>query len=94
VTASASGVTVNLTSRATGASTNYSLSTSSSTTQGTYFSQPSFFGSTSGSTLTGGQNAGANINDTGTVSITVNGFTESTSLRANERSIIRRLGPG
>jgi len=79
VTASTSGATVNLTTRVTGASTNYSLSTTSSTSQSAYFSHPSFSGSASGSTLTGGQDAGANINDTGTVSITVNGFTKSTS---------------
>jgi len=60
-----------------GAATNYSLSSSHSTNYGSYFSQPSYSGSPSGSALTGGQNQGANINDTGTVSITVNGFTKS-----------------
>jgi RHS repeat-associated protein len=79
VTASASSATVSLTSRSTGAAANYPLSASSSTSQGTYFSHPSFSGAASGSTLTGGQDPGANINDTGTVSITVNGFTKSAS---------------
>jgi RHS repeat-associated protein len=79
VTASTSGATVNLTTKATGAGTNYSLSTSSSTSQSAYFSHPSFSGSASGSTLTGGQDAGANINDAGTLSISVNGFTKSAS---------------
>jgi RHS repeat-associated protein len=79
VNASASGATVTLTTRSTGASTNYALSTTSSTSQGAHFSSPSFSGSASGATLTGGQDAGAPINDAGTVSVTVNGFTKSTS---------------
>jgi RHS repeat-associated protein len=58
VNASATGSTVYFTTTATGASTNYSLSASSSTSQGGYFSQPSFSTSPSGSNLTGGTNAG------------------------------------
>src|SRR5262249_53148258 len=79
VNASAAGATVSLTARSTGAVTNYSLSSSHTTNYSSYFAQPSYSGSPSGSTLTGGQDQGANINDAGTVSITVNGFTKSTS---------------
>lgn len=78
VNASAAGATITLTARTTGASTNYSLSSSGSTGQGGYFSHPSYSGSASGANLTGGQNAGANLNDAGTVSITVNAFKKST----------------
>jgi RHS repeat-associated protein len=94
VNASASGAIVTLTTRATGASTNYALGAGSSTSQGTYFSSPSFSGSASGATLTGGQNAGAPVNDTGTVSITVNGFTKSTSYNATSTasSVASALG--
>jgi RHS repeat-associated protein len=77
VTATASGAVVTLTSRSTGVAANYPLSSTSSTSQGAYFSHPSFSGSASSSTLTGGQDAGASINDTGSVSITVNGFAKS-----------------
>jgi RHS repeat-associated protein len=54
VTASASGATVNLVANTSGAGTNYSLTTGSSSSQG--FSPPSFSGSASGSSLTGGAN--------------------------------------
>jgi RHS repeat-associated protein len=57
VTASASGTTVSLTSKQTGASSNYSLSAGSSTNQPSLFSSPSFSVSASGSALTGGANA-------------------------------------
>jgi len=60
VTATVSGSTLTLTSKLAGASTNYSLSSGSSTSQSGTFSQPSFTASTSGSTLTGGLNQGAN----------------------------------
>ena len=78
VNASAAGPTITVTARATGASTNYTLA-SSSTSQGSYFSHASYSGSASGSALTGGQDQGANINDAGSVSITVNGFAKSTT---------------
>jgi hypothetical protein len=48
VTASPSGATLNLTSKATGSGSNYALSTSSTTSQSQYFSQPSFIGSPNG----------------------------------------------
>jgi RHS repeat-associated protein len=54
VTATVSGATVNLTSKATGSGSNYPLSTSSTTSQSQYFSQSSFGGSPSGPTLVGG----------------------------------------
>lgn len=79
VNASAAGPTITVTARATGASTNYTLASSSSTSQGSYFSHASYSGSASGSALTGGQDQGANINDAGSVSITVNGFAKSTT---------------
>ncbi len=76
VTATLSNNTVNLTSKATGTYSDYSLSASSATTNTLYFSGTSFPVSTSGSTLTGGQN-GSTIYDSGTVSATVNGCTAS-----------------
>jgi RHS repeat-associated protein len=79
VTATISGSVVNLTSKTTGSSTNYSLSATSSTGDPTYFDGPSFFTSPSGSTLTGGQNAVGATYDSGTVSITVNGSQYSVS---------------
>jgi RHS repeat-associated protein len=78
VTATVSGTVITMTAKTTGASTNYSLSSTSSTSESAYFSYPSFFGTPSGSTLTGGKNGGT-IYDTGTVSVTVNGFTASIS---------------
>ena len=76
VTATASGSVVNLTAKTSGASTNYSLSVTSSTTYPQYFSSPSFSASKSGSTLTGGQNAGL-MYDSGTLTISVNSGTSS-----------------
>jgi len=72
VIASASGSTVNLTSKAVGASTNYSLS-SSYTYDSSDFASSSFTGSNSGSTLTGGQGPSATLYDSGSVWITLNG---------------------
>ena len=72
VTATASGSTVSMTAKTTGASTNYLLA-SSWTYDSTDFAGSSFTSSNSGSTLTGGQNAGATIYDSGSVWITVNG---------------------
>jgi RHS repeat-associated protein len=82
VSASASGGTVNLTAKATGASTNYSLS-SSSTYDSADFTSPSFTTSNSGSALTGGQNAVATTYDSGSVWITVNGVQTSVSYGQN-----------
>ena len=61
VTASASGTVVSLTSVATGSTTNYSLSASSSTSDPAQFSSPSFSGTPSGSTLTGGAGSGSSL---------------------------------
>jgi RHS repeat-associated protein len=73
VDATASGATVNLTSRIPGAASNYSLS-SSCTYDSSHFAGPSFSTSNSGSTLTGGKDE---IDDHGTVYLTVNGHTTS-----------------
>ncbi len=74
VTATLSGTVITITAKTTGGATNYSLSATSSTNNSQFFSGPSFWGSPSGSTLTGGKDAGT-VYDTGTVSVTVNGFT-------------------
>jgi RHS repeat-associated protein len=78
VTASASGSTVSLTAKGTGASTNYSLS-SSWTYDSAYFSSSSFTSTTSGSSLAGGSNGTATIYDSGNVWVTVNGTQYSAS---------------
>ena len=78
VTATANNGVVSLTSIATGTAANYSLSASSSTNDPGDFSLPSFEANASGTTLTGGTN-GTTTYDSGTVSITVNGFTKSAS---------------
>lgn len=61
VSASLSGSTITLTSRVTGAASNYSLS-ASSTWNTQYFSTASFSGSPSGSTLTGGSDGSLGTN--------------------------------
>jgi len=78
VTASPSGATVNLTAKATGASTNYSLS-SSYTFDSAYFSSSSFTSSNSGGALTGGRDAGATVYDSGSVWVVLNGTQYSVS---------------
>jgi RHS repeat-associated protein len=77
VTATINGTVITMTAKTAGAATNYSFSSSGVTYQPSYFS-PSFWGSPTSSTLTGGRDAGA-FYDSGTVSITVNGFTSSAS---------------
>jgi RHS repeat-associated protein len=59
VTAGANGSSITLTAKAVGASTNYSLSGGSSTDLPGTFSQPSFSVQVSGSSLTGGTDAGS-----------------------------------
>ncbi len=76
VTASASTNIVTFTTKATGTGTNYPLSATSSMTS-TNFSTPSFTPTTSGTTLTAGQNA--TTFDAGSVSVTVNGTSYNTS---------------
>ncbi|HET6844915.1 MAG TPA: RHS repeat-associated core domain-containing protein [Candidatus Angelobacter sp.] len=78
VTASVSGSVVNLIAKTTGSATNYSLSSSTSEGDPSDFGSGSFFGATSGATLTGGQNA-SSTPDTGTVRATVNGTQYSVS---------------
>jgi RHS repeat-associated protein len=78
VTASASGSIVSLTAKTIGAHTNYSLA-SSGTFDSTDFSSSSFTSSTSGSTLTGGHDAGATTYDSGNVWATINGTQYSVS---------------
>lgn len=73
VSASPLGTVVKITAKGTGPQTNYSLSATSATSQGKYFSDPSFSPGASGSSLTGGQNAAYSTTyDSGTVSITIN----------------------
>ena len=79
VTASANGAVVTLTTKATGSSTNYSLSSSCNTTQTSWYSGCSFSGSASGSTLTGGANGKPAVYDSGSCTITVNSHGDSTS---------------
>lgn len=77
VRASASGGTVYLTAKTTGAATNYTLS-SSYTFDSADFGAPSFTTANSGSTLTGGAD-GSTVTDSGTVTVTIGSFTASTS---------------
>lgn len=61
VVATAVGATITLTSKISGASTNYALTSGSSTNLPGSFSQPSFSVSVSGGTLTGGSNSGNSL---------------------------------
>lgn len=73
--ASASGATISLTAKTTGVSTNYSLTSSTSCSyDSANFSSTSFTTSTSGSSLTGGTNGSPAVTDTGTVQISVGGY--------------------
>lgn len=84
VTASAIGTTITLTATTKGASTNYSFSTSSATTDTTgTFSGPSFFASPGSGSLTNGQNA-SNTYDTGTVTANINGANYSVSFGSSD----------
>src|SRR5579859_718382 len=77
VNAAASGNTISLVARNPGATTNYSLSSSCSYDSG-HFSTPSFTTANSGLTLTGGTGPGTStVYDTGTVTVTVNGFSKT-----------------
>lgn len=79
VSASVTGAVVYLTSKATGAGSNYSLSATSWTNDSTHFASPSFWPTTSGANLTGGQNATPTTYDSGSVWVTVNGAQKSAS---------------
>src|SRR5262249_52373797 len=73
VNATASGNIVSLTTRATGVASNYTLA-SSTAYDTAHFSASSFGTGNSGTTLAGGKNAVYNtVNDSGTVTLTVNG---------------------
>jgi RHS repeat-associated protein len=75
VTASASGSTVILTSKATGVASNYSFSGTSATNDATDFGGPSFAPSPTTGVLSGGADAGPLVYDSGTCSATINGTT-------------------
>jgi RHS repeat-associated protein len=78
VSASVSGSTINFIAKTTGASTNYSLSSSSTTNDPTDFGSASFTTSTSGAALTGGtDNVNTLVFDAGSVNVTVNGSTKT-----------------
>jgi RHS repeat-associated protein len=86
VNASASNGVLSLTARQTGASTNYSWSISSSSSDPTDFGAAgSFSGSPTSGAMTGGANGsgGTTVTDYGTVTITVGGFTASACYGAN-----------
>lgn len=76
VTATVSGTTVYLTSKAAGSTVNYSLSTSYTFDTDDFYS-PSFWGTPSGATLTGGSDQ--TTFDTGTAWVAVNGTTYQAS---------------
>jgi len=86
VTASTNGIagqcplnstTISLIAKTPGATTNYSLSSSCSY-DSSHFSTPSFTAANSGSTLTGGTGPGTGtVYDSGTVTVTVNGFSKT-----------------
>jgi RHS repeat-associated protein len=79
VTASASGATVNMTTKQSGSTENISLS-ASDTYNTTNFSSGSFLGSTSGANLTGGSGSSSTTYyDSGTASLTINGTEETVS---------------
>jgi RHS repeat-associated protein len=79
VTAAASGATVNLTSKASGAAADYSL-TSSDSYDSADFTAPSFTTANSGGALTGGQNAVfQTAYDNGSTTITVNSHPDNYS---------------
>jgi RHS repeat-associated protein len=84
VTASVNGSVVYFTSKATGAATNYSLSSTCTYDSGDGFSSCSFVGTPSGPNLQGGSDATYNtVYDSGTVSLTLNGYGKSVSYGQN-----------
>jgi len=79
ITATASGNVVSLKSKATGAATNYAMSTVTHYNT-TDFDSPSFTAALSAATLTGGQNGSSTTTyDSGSVWVTVNGFQATAS---------------
>jgi RHS repeat-associated protein len=75
--ATSSGAVVTLTARATGATTNYSLSVAASSSNLADFTPASFSAAKSGAAFTGGHDAG--VLDTGSVTISANGTNYSTT---------------
>jgi RHS repeat-associated protein len=86
VTASASGATVTVTAKTTGAATNYSFITSSTTNDPNDFGSPSFGASPTSGTLTGGHDPTNGASDTGTVTATINGTAYTVSYGAGDTS--------
>jgi RHS repeat-associated protein len=84
VDGTSSGAVVTLTSRVSGAGTNYSLTASSATNSG-YFTGTSFPASPSGANLTGGTDATIQY-DTGTVTATINGTQSTTTYGQGDSS--------
>jgi RHS repeat-associated protein len=91
VDATSSGAVVTLTARASGASTNYSLS-AASTYNTVQFDTPSYTPQPSGATLTGGHDGAL---DSGTVSVTINGTVYSITYGSGDTgsTIAGRLAP-
>src|SRR5882724_7250342 len=89
--ATSSGAVVTLTARATGSSSNYSLSTGLSSNDPADFTPPSFSITKSGAAFTGGHDAG--VSDSGSITISVNGTNYSTTFGAGDTasSIAGRL---
>jgi RHS repeat-associated protein len=81
VTASLSGALISITSKASGSAANLALSSSSSSTD----QMNSFWGTPSGSALTGG-GGGQTVYDTGSVTITVNGTAYSVTYGSDSTS--------
>ncbi|HEX3156032.1 MAG TPA: hypothetical protein VHV32_15495, partial [Candidatus Angelobacter sp.] len=75
VTATSSGSTVTLTSKATGAASNYAFSGTSATNDVPDFGGPSFAPSPTSGALSGGVDAGPLVYDSGNCSATINGTT-------------------
>jgi RHS repeat-associated protein len=74
--ATSSGGTISMTAKQTGAATNYSLASSCSFNS-SVFSSASFSAGASGSTFTGGADVGPTVYDSGTVTVSIGGFTAS-----------------
>ena len=85
VTATLSGAVITLTSKVSGAATNYSLSATSATQDTNDFVSASFTATPSGGAMTGGQDAGSGQTtyDAGSVSITVNNYTATAAYGQN-----------
>jgi RHS repeat-associated protein len=75
VTATVSGSTLTLTSKATGAASNYAFSGSSATSDPSDFGGPSFASSPTSGALSGGADSGPLVYDSGTCSATINSTT-------------------